>query len=67
MKLKFKASFKFFSLLLTLSMCSCFSTKDDDRAKSKVKHVFLLIGQSNIVGRAKLLPGDDQVIPGAQL
>ena len=52
-------------LLIAIIFCSCLSTKQDDKAE--VKHVFLLIGQSNIVGRAELLPGDDQVILRAQL
>jgi len=36
-------------------------------AEQKDMHVFLLIGQSNMAGRAKLKPGDDKLLKDCQL
>ena len=36
-------------------------------AEQKDMHVFLLIGQSNMAGRAKLKAGDDKILKDCQL
>ena len=55
---------KFLFLLLS---CLVLSLPSTGISADKEMHIFLLIGQSNMAGRAKLKPGDDTTISNCKL
>ena len=54
-------------LLLIVTFIFNFCIKSVAQNNQSPKDLFLLIGQSNMAGRAPLLPEDDKVIEGAFL
>ena len=56
---------RFFWLFCGLAVCCSATARADDQPRPDL--VFLLIGQSNMAGRAPLAAGDDAVFPGAWL
>lgn len=55
-----------FYVLLALGSCGVFSNKDEGYNFHK-KHIYLLIGQSNMAGRAPLNEEDKGIIEGVYL